>query len=33
MIAMRTGHSCQEEWPDERINQVVVGIMRKRGLN
>jgi hypothetical protein len=24
---------CQKEWPDERINQVVAGIIRKRGLN
>lgn len=24
---------CQKEWPDERMNQVVAGIIRKRRLN
>lgn len=24
---------CQKEWPDERMNQVVAGIISKRGLN
>jgi hypothetical protein len=23
---------CRNEWPDERINQVVAGIINKRGL-
>jgi hypothetical protein len=24
---------CQKEWPDERMNQVVAGIIHRRGLN
>jgi hypothetical protein len=24
---------CQKEWPDDRMNQVVAGIISKRGLN